>query len=264
MGGLSVDPTTFFRSDGKRVSGRAVDELRPVKIEAHVLENAPGSCYLEWGKNKIVAAVFGPRECHPRHQQRQDRAVVRATYNMNAFSVEDRKRPGLDRRSQEISKVVSEALAAVVLTAPFPRTAIDVYMEVLQADAGTRCAALTAAAVAVADAGIPMTELVAAVASGKVGGTVVLDLDKYEDNAGEADLPMGITSRTHRVVLMQMDGNFTTEQYHQALDYNFAAAGVLHEKQRDALRSRYQTVAARQPQEGGAEAEDPGASSEEE
>jgi len=246
MGMEGQEKKEFYRADGKRISGRSVDEMRPVTIRAHVLENAPGSCYLEWGNNKVIAAAYGPRECHPRHLQRADRAIVRATYNMCPFSVQDRKRPGPDRRSQEISKVISEALEHVVITEPYPRTAIDVFMEVLQADAGTRCAALTAASVAIADAGIPMTEMISAVAAGKVGGKVVLDLDKYEDNAGEADMPMGITSRTQRVVLMQMDGNFTPEQYQQALDYNFAAAAVLHQKQGEALRARYQSVMARE------------------
>ena len=103
-----------------------------------------------------LVAVYGPREAIPRHSQNPLRAIVNAKYNMAAFSVEDRKRPGPDRRSREISKVISEALEKVILTEQFPRAAIDVNIEVLDAEAGTRCAGLTAAGVALADAGIPM------------------------------------------------------------------------------------------------------------
>ncbi|UCF08994.1 MAG: exosome complex exonuclease Rrp41, partial [Thermoplasmata archaeon] len=144
---------------GRRVDGRRADELRPIKIEANLLKRADGSAYLEWGKNKILAAVYGPREVHPRHLQEPTKAIVQCRYNMAAFSVGDRKRPGPDRRSTEISKVLGEALEYVVFTEQFPRTTVDVFIEVLQADAGTRCSGLTAASVALADAGIPMRDM---------------------------------------------------------------------------------------------------------
>jgi len=167
--------------DGIRMDGRKPDELRPIKIEAGVLHRAQGSCYLEWGGNKVMAAVYGPREAIPRHIQHPLKAVINARYNMVPFSVSDRKRPGPDRRSVEISKVTSEALEHVVFTGLFPRTMIDVCIEVLGAEAGTRCAGLTAAAVALADAGIPMRDLPVACAAGKIDGTVVLDLAGDED-----------------------------------------------------------------------------------
>ena len=87
--------------DGKRLDGRKPDELRKIKIEMGVLHRAEGSCYLEWGDNKVIAAVYGPREAVPRHTQNPLRAIVNARYNMAAFSVDDRKRPGPDRRSRE-------------------------------------------------------------------------------------------------------------------------------------------------------------------
>ena len=96
--------------NGMRIDGRTAEEHRPIKIEAGVLNNADGSAYVEIGKNKVLAAVYGPRECHPRHLQNPTKAIVQCKYNMQAFSVSDRKRPGPDRRSIEISKIISEAL----------------------------------------------------------------------------------------------------------------------------------------------------------
>ena len=95
MGGKSDKPLIV---KGKRLDGRKFDELRPIKIEAGVLQRADGSCYLEWGKNKVMAAVYGPRELHPKHRQQNTQAVIRCRYNMAPFSVDDRKRPGPDRR----------------------------------------------------------------------------------------------------------------------------------------------------------------------
>ena len=105
----------FIDKKGKRIDGRKPNELRHLKIEAGVLDEADGSSYLEWGNNKIYCGVFGPIECHPRHKQKPDRAIIQARYNMAPFSVDDRKRPGLDRRSMEISLLISEALERVVM-----------------------------------------------------------------------------------------------------------------------------------------------------
>ena len=224
---------------GVRIDGRKADEHRPVHIEAVVLGNADGSAYLEIGKNKVLAAVYGPRECHPRHLQDPTKAIIQCKYNMQAFSVSDRKRPGPDRRSIEISKIIAEALEKVVLTELYPRASIDVYIEILQANAGTRCAGLTAASVALADAGIPMRDIVPAIAAGKADGHVLLDLNKEEDNYGEADVPLAIVPSTDEIVLLQMDGNMTRKEFDKALDMAFGACHELYDVQKAALKKRY-------------------------
>jgi len=225
--------------DGRRIDGRRLDELRPIQIQAGPLRQADGSAFVEWGANKVMAAVYGPREVHPRHLQQNDRAVIQCKYNMAAFSVDERKRPGLDRRSQEISKVIGEAFQSVVFTEEFPRTSIDVYIEVLQANAGTRCAGLVAGSVALADAGIPMVDLLPAVAVGKVAGAIALDLKKEEDNFGEADLPMALVPQSGRLVLLQMEGHMSEEELSQALDLGVAGCRDIYEKMKAALRTRY-------------------------
>lgn len=222
-----------------RADGRKFDELRPIKIEAGILKRADGSAYVEWGGNKVLAAAYGPREVHPRHLQEASKAIVQCRYNMAAFSVGDRKRPGPDRRSVEISKVCSEALERVVFTEQFPRTTVDVYIEVLQADAGTRCAGLTTASVALADAGIPMSGLVTSCAAGKVDGQIVLDLCKDEDNNGEADLPVAIIPRTQEIALLQMDGHLTSEEFIKALELVKKGCDDIYELQKNALMRKY-------------------------
>ncbi len=225
--------------DGRRLDGRKFNDLRPIRLEAGVLRRADGSAYMEWGGNKVLAAVYGPREAHPRHLQNPARALVQCRYNMAPFSVSDRKRPGPDRRSVEISKVISEAFSSVVFAEQFPRTSVDIFIEVLQADAGTRCAGLSAASVALADAGVPMRDLVASCASGKIGGVVCVDLNKDEDNFGDADCPMAVVPRTGEIVLLQMDGHLTSDEFEKAMDLSIDAARRIYDMQRDALRRRY-------------------------
>jgi exosome complex component RRP41 len=228
---------TFFK-DGLRLDGRKPDELRPIKIEVGVLARADGSCYIEMGGNKVMAAVYGPREVHPRHLQEVTRAIVRYRYNMASFSVEERKRPGPDRRSYELSKVSREALEPVILTSYFPRSVIDVFVEVLQADAGTRTAGINAAAVALADAGIPMKSMITACAAGKVGGQIVLDPMKEEDNFGEADMPIAMTP-DGKITLLQMDGSLSQDEFHQAMELAMKGCRDIYEMQRKGLIDRY-------------------------
>lgn len=236
MGGKSETPLIV---KGKRLDGRKFDELRPISIEAGVLQRADGSCYLEWGKNKVMAAVYGPRELHPKHRQENTQAVIRCRYNMAPFSVDDRKRPGPDRRSMEISKVIREAFERVVFLNRFPTSGIDVFMEILQADAGTRIAALAAGAVALADAGIPMRDLVAGCAAGKVDGEVVVDLDQPEDNFGEGDMPLAYVPSKDEIVLLQLDGEFTKQEFEKAKKMALEGAKKVYELQKKALKDKY-------------------------
>jgi exosome complex component RRP41 len=225
--------------DGKRLDGRLPDELKPLKIQAGVLKRADGSAYVELGENKVLAAVYGPREMHPRHRQQSDTAVLRCRYNMAPFSVDDRKRPGRDRRSVEISKVTREAIEPVVFLELYPKSVIDVFIEILQADAGTRTTGITAASVALADAGVPMRDLISAVAVGKVDDTIVLDLNKQEDNWGTSDMPIALMPRKKLITLLQMDGHFTAEEFKQALVLAFKGCEQIYEAQKQALRERY-------------------------
>src|SRR3989344_3351817 len=137
----------YVDKKGKRLDGRTATELRPIKIEVGVVPNADGSCYLEWGYNKVLAAVYGPKEAMPKHLANPYRANVNYHYRMASFSVPDRKNPRPGRRESEISKVSGEALQAAIFTERFPNTAIDVFVEIFDSNAGTRIAGLTAASV---------------------------------------------------------------------------------------------------------------------
>jgi exosome complex component RRP41 len=161
---------------------------------------------------------------------------------MAAFSVDDRKRPGPDRRSTEISKVISEALEHVIILEKFPRATIDVNIEILDAEAGTRCAGLTAAAVALVDAGIPMRDIPVAVAAGKIDNQIVLDLGKDEDNFGSADMPLAISPRTGEILLLQMDGHLTQEEFDQAFNLALKGCHIVSELQKKAILEKYKPI----------------------
>lgn len=228
-----------MNENGIRCDGRSIDQIRNVSIKVGILKNADGSAYIEFGKNKILAGVFGPRDVHPKHMADQDSGILRCRYHMSPFSVTERKNPAPSRREIEISKVIKEALQPAVILKDFPRTVVDVFIEVLQADGGSRCAALDAASVALVDAGIPMRDIVAACAAGKVADKIVLDVNDEEDKEGQADMPVAYMPNLGKITLMQLDGILTPDEYKKCLETAIGGCKQVYEIQRKALMEKY-------------------------
>ncbi|HEY8110362.1 MAG TPA: exosome complex exonuclease Rrp41 [Candidatus Nitrosotenuis sp.] len=237
--GVKKTDIVLLDDKGIRCDGRTVDQPRNIMIKAGVLKNANGSAYIEFGENKILAGVFGPRDVHPKHLANTDRGILRCRYHMEPFSVSERKNPAPSRREIEISKVIKEALEPAVMLENFPRTVVDVYIEVLQADGGSRCAALDAAAVALADAGIPMRDMVSACAAGKVADTIVLDINNEEDQEGQADMPVAYMPNLEKVTLLQLDGVLTPAEYKKCIETAINGCKLVYEVQKKALKDKF-------------------------
>jgi exosome complex component RRP41 len=223
----------------KREDGRKVDELRPVVIKAGVIEQADGSAMVSLGKTTAIAAVYGPRSMHPKWKQLSDRAVLQTYYSMAPFSTNERVRPGHSRRSQEICKVTRQALEPAVLLEEFPKTGIDIFIDIIEADAGTRTAGINAASVALADAGIPMRDLVASVAAGKIGEDYVLDLGGHEEEVTKCDIPVAYMPRAKQVTLLQMDGDLLAADVKHVIKTAIKGCEEIYLKQKQALMEKW-------------------------
>lgn len=183
--------------------------------------------------------MYGPKEVHPKHQVLADRALLRARYHMAPFSVDERKNPAPSRREIEISKVIKEALEPAVVVGEYPRTAIEVWVEVLQSDGGSRVAGITAASLALADAGINMRDMVVGCSCGLLGDQVVADLDDTEDKEGNGDMPVAIMPNLGYVTLLQVDGMYTRENFQKAFELAIAKGKEIHQMQKEALGKKY-------------------------
>ncbi|MEK0368345.1 MAG: DUF47 family protein, partial [Nitrosopumilus sp.] len=102
MGGREAT-MVLLDENGIRCDGRKIDETRKITIKAGVLKNADGSAYIEFGDNKILVGIFGPRDVHPKHMSDTDTGILRVRYHMEPFSVTERKNPAPSRREIEIS-----------------------------------------------------------------------------------------------------------------------------------------------------------------
>ena len=224
----------FIRDDG-----RPYNSLRNMKMEIGVLNNADGSAYIECGNNKILVGVYGPKELYSKKHAKPDGAVLRCKYNRAPFSVKERKRPGPDRRSTEISKLITEAITPSIFLEKYPRSSIDVSIEVLEAEGGTRCLGIVGASLALADAEVPMRDLISACAVGKVDGNIVVDLSEEEDKTGDADMPLAIMPRTGDITFLQMDGNLSVPEFEEALELAFDACYFINQLQQQTLLKKY-------------------------
>ncbi len=230
----------------QRFDGRGWEETRPMEAKVGVVARADGSAMFKIGHTQAIAAVYGPRDLHPKFMQNPSKGILRCHYNMMPFSGHgNRVKPGGGRRAKEISKVMEDALMPVLDLKEYPNSVVDVFVELPQTDAGTRCAAITAAAMALADAGLAMTDLVNAVAVGKVGGRIVLDLnydeEAYDGEGGATDIPVAVLPGSGKVTLLQMDGEVTRGDLKEALEVAQRASKKIYELQKDALKARFRT-----------------------
>ncbi|MBW3002222.1 exosome complex exonuclease Rrp41 [Candidatus Woesearchaeota archaeon] len=225
----------------KRNDGRTPDQMRPMKAAVGVIPNADGSAMFQMGNTIAYAAVYGPREMYPRFMQNPKEGVLRCSYNMMPFSGHgERVRPGGSRRSKEISVVTENALKPVLDLSDYPNAVVDVFVELTQTDAGTRCAGITAAAMALADAGLKMKDLVASMSMGALDGEIIADVNGEEDCVlGATDVPIALIPSMDKISLLQLDGPMSREMLKKLLETGKKNCLEIYKVQQKALKKKY-------------------------
>jgi len=223
----------------ERPDGRKPEEIRPMHAKVGVVPNADGSAMFSFGDTVAIAAVYGPRKMHPQHSQDPEKGTLRCNYSMLSFSVAERARPGPNRRSTEISKITEWALEPILMIKRYPNMVVDVHINILQANASTRCAGINAAALALAHAGIPMKELVSSVSIGKIDKLLVVDLNKeeedWEEGEGSTDIPITLTN-SGKITHLQLDGKINSEELKEVLKLAKKVNKEIYEVQKKALK----------------------------
>lgn len=239
-----------------RTDGRAADQIRPISFELGIAPNATGSVLVGMGNTRVICGVM-IEETVPRWMKEQSvtGGWLTAEYSMLPYATNTRKprditKGRLDGRSTEIQRLIGRSLRAVVdLEKLGPRT-MWIDCDVLQADGGTRTAAITGASLAVAVAcrrlvddkkidSSPIRKLVAAVSAGVLGGLPVLDLNYEEDKAVTVDFNL-VATEAGEFVEMQGSGEeatFSSDELAQMLALGKKGIGELIAAQQRALAS---------------------------
>lgn len=236
--------------------GRKNDEPREIIAKVGVIPRADGSAYFKIGNTEAYAAVYGPRNLFPRFKQDPTKGILRCNYNMMPFSgMGNRVRPGANRRAKEISMITEKALLPVLDLVNYPNSVVDVFIELPQTDAGSRCAGICAASMALADAGLVMKDLVCSVSVGHIDNTLLVDLD-YNEEAFDgvvADIPLAVIPRTGEYTLLQMDGIIEKEDLFKVMELGKKTIGIIYEAQKNALKQKYmiEPVMSKEAEQGG-------------
>lgn len=226
----------------KRSDGRAWDEIRPITAKAGVIPRADGSAMFKIGNTLAYAAVYGPRDLHPKFMQDPQKGILRCHYSMMPFSGHgERVRPGTSRRSSEISMLISKALLPVLDLHDFPNAVVDVFVSLPETDAGTRCAGISAAAMALADAGLYMKDLVASLSMGYYKGRIMADVNGCEDcEIGVADIPIAYIPTMDKFSLLQLDGEIPKQDLIKALELGKKKALEIYKVQQETLKKKFE------------------------
>ena len=238
----------------ERSHGRAADALRPLTITRAWTKHAEGSVLIEAGDTRVVCTA-SVEEGVPPFLKGKGRGWITAEYGMLPRATDTRMRREAAEgrqsgRTQEIQRLIGRSLRAIADLTPLGERTIRIDCDVLQADGGTRCASITGAWVALADAvawcrgrgliaGEPIRDQVAAVSVGLVGGKAVLDLDYAEDSGCDTDMNVVMTGQGGFV---EVQGTAEGAPFSQAeLDalLELARRGIerLHDAQRACLDS---------------------------
>jgi ribonuclease PH len=236
----------------KRANDRAVDELRPVRIETGVMKFAQGSALIETGDTRVLVSATLDRRVPP-FLINSGKGWATAEYSMLPCATPGRSRREVSRgrpsgRSSEIQRLIGRSVRAVLNLEALADHTLTIDCDVLQADGGTRTASITGAYVAAVQAvaaaylqgdlqGWPFVGQVVAISVGIVGGEPLLDLDAPEDQSAEVDMNV-VATATGEVVEIQGTGeerSFHRSELDRMIDLALAAVPQLAEQQNLAL-----------------------------
>jgi len=206
----------YVTPEGYRGDGRRLHEPRRIRCSAGSFgsSEADGYAVFELGSTKAVAYVYGPMEAKNRSQTHHDRASLTCVLSTAAFGTQARTfRTRGDRQSQERSNWIQQTFESAVLLEQFPRSSIRIFIQIVQSDGGHVAAAINAATLALADAGIPMRDLVAACSAGMLQARPALDLSREEENAGAAQVLAATLASSEKVLLLEVESKVPDGQF---------------------------------------------------
>jgi len=258
---MTPHETSAPPSPSSRPGGRAPDALRPVRIQPGALKYAEGSALIEMGDTRVLVAASVERRVPP-FLKDSGRGWVTGEYSMlpratHTRSIREVARGRPSGRTAEIQRLIGRSLRSVADLGALGERTVTVDCDVLQADGGTRTAAITGAYVALAQAAAgllltgditqwPLRRPVAAVSVGVVGGTPVLDLEYVEDSEAEVDMNV-VATVDGSLIEVQGTGerrSFSRDEMDRLIDLALAGIARLGELQAEALAGTLREVEA--------------------
>ncbi|GJP31623.1 hypothetical protein CLOM_g14480 [Closterium sp. NIES-68] len=221
--------------DGRRADGRSLEESRPAFLRTKTVTQAAGSAYAEFGGTKVIVAVFGPRESRKAEQSVGGKGRLKCDVRIAPFATPNRNSNAQGLEERYASEVEGALLPAVQLHL-FPKATLDVSVLLLQSGGADVAVMMTAAAMALADAGVHLHDLVTAAVVSVCRGDLLLDPSAEEERVEEGRVVVALMPSLSEVVLCSVTGNMSVKRVKDAVDLAIAGCMRLDEVVRATVR----------------------------
>ncbi|KZO98471.1 ribosomal protein S5 domain 2-like protein [Calocera viscosa TUFC12733] len=210
---------------------RSPSSVRPIFLQTGLIPSASGSTYLEQSSQKLVCAVYGPRQ-QPKAAGAgySDRGTLTVSLKFAPFSSSRRRAPNRDAEDRQLSLRVQAALEPAVRAETFPKAGVDVFLHVLESDGldALVCGAVLAASTALADAGVELLGLVVGCSAAWVGGRTWLDPSEQEARGARGVMGLTCLPALGTVASVWQTGELGLEEVEQMADECRRACDELH------------------------------------
>jgi len=221
----------MLSAEGRRQDGRTPEAIRPIFLKTGLINQANGSAYIELDKTKVVCAVYGPRQT--KRPIFTGLARLNCELKFATFSCAKRRGHQRDVQERDLSNILRQALAPSLRLELLPKSTIDVFCTVLENDGTDSCisAAITAASVALADAGIEMVDLVAGGSAAYYDDQIFMDITSAEEPHKTASLFVSympsLNETTHMLQIGEVESSLTVQAVEQCVDACSKVYGVM-------------------------------------
>lgn len=229
--------TQFISPTGLRIDGRRPLEVRHLACKIGVNAKADGSAYLEMGNTKVVATVYGPREARYHREACHDKAIVRVEYTHAHFS--EPVRIGFTKTSMKMkltAELIQETVESALILSLYPRSQIDISVEVLQTDGGEVAAAINAVGLALVDAGCPMLDFVCACTVSMIDNTPLLDVNYTEQGANGPILLVAGLPKSRKIITVHLERKTEIKNLENLLETGLDGIFKVFESAREFVR----------------------------
>ncbi|KAI8582161.1 hypothetical protein K450DRAFT_229310 [Umbelopsis ramanniana AG] len=215
-------------SKERRLDGRGIDDIRPIFMKSGLISQANGSTYMEFGNAKVVCAVYGPRQM--KKPSFTGKGVLNCEIKFATFSCKKRRAFQRDAQEKEFSQILVQALTPAVRLDLLPKSSIDVYVNVLENDgtSSTLAAAISAASVALADAGIEMYDQVAASSIAYVQNKILMDPSALEEESEDGSLVVSYMPSLNEITHILQNGNTESAIANKAVEQCIDACSKIY------------------------------------
>ena len=227
----------FLTPENLRIDGRRPHEIRPFVCQSgDIVLGADGSASVSMGLTKAIAYVYGPRPVNKRLQKLDSVGVVQVEYRTATFGAIDRRRRSKgDRQSVERGLWIQKIFQEAILMEQFPRSQVEIFVEVLQSDGSAVSAAINAVTLALINAGIPLKDIVTSCTLGLMDSkNVLVDINhsETENGAGSAQICMATYARSGKMCLCEVESKIPFQAFEEACRLGIASCNEISQNMR--------------------------------